>query len=326
MKNIICIVLAAALSLAASPACSVVNILACEPEWAALALLRALASSPKAAAATLRNRANAVGAVTIEEADELGRAAILDATDHDGIEGIDAAPGADDFEVDENGVVVPGQRTDILAHRRRLLAMAASADELANPAKDRKLETLIKEVKALLAEGFQPIVFCRFIDTADYVAEHVGKALKQSSTVISVTGALPPEERAQRIAELGATTTTKVLIATDCLSEGVNLQDNFQAVIHYDLAWNPTRHEQREGRVDRFGQRAPKVRALTIYGKNNGIDGIVLEVLIRKHREISKATGVSVPVPDSRRTIRLPSVNMTRTPCPRLTDPSTGSV
>ena len=32
-------------------------------------------------------------------------------------------------------------------------------------------------------------------------------------------------------------------------SEGINLQDSFQAVVHYDLAWNPTRHEQREGRV-----------------------------------------------------------------------------
>ena len=48
----------------------------------------------------------------------------------------------------------------------------------------------------------------------------------------------------------------RVLVATDCLSEGVNLQHWFNAVVHYDLAWNPTRHEQREGRVDRFGQRA----------------------------------------------------------------------
>jgi SNF2 family DNA or RNA helicase len=45
-----------------------------------------------------------------------------------------------------------------------------------------------------------------------------------------------------------------VLVATDCLSEGINLQDYFDAVVHYDLSWNPTRHEQREGRVDRFGQ------------------------------------------------------------------------
>jgi SNF2 family DNA or RNA helicase len=48
-----------------------------------------------------------------------------------------------------------------------------------------------------------------------------------------------------------------VLVATDCLSEGVNLQEHFDAVVHYDLSWNPTRHEQREGRVDRFGQSAP---------------------------------------------------------------------
>ena len=89
-----------------------------------------------------------------------------------------------------------------------------------------------------------------------------------------------------------------ILVATDVLAEGVNLQASFQAVVHYDLAWNPTRHEQREGRVDRFGQRSADVRVVTIYGRDNGIDGKVLEVLIRKHREIRKSTGISVPVPD----------------------------
>ena len=88
-----------------------------------------------------------------------------------------------------------------------------------------------------------------------------------------------------------------MLVATDCLSEGVNLQDDFQAVVHYDLAWNPTRHEQREGRVDRFGQPAEIVRTATIYGEDNGIDGIVLNVLIRKHEEIDKTLGIRVPVP-----------------------------
>ena len=89
-----------------------------------------------------------------------------------------------------------------------------------------------------------------------------------------------------------------MLVATDCLSEGVNLQQHFQAVVHYDLAWNPTRHEQREGRVDRFGQLAPTVRAVTLYGTDNAIDGIVLNVLLRKHEQIRKALGISVPVPD----------------------------
>jgi hypothetical protein len=50
--------------------------------------------------------------------------------------------------------------------------------------------------------------------------------------------------------------------------------------------------------VDRFGQRAKVVRAVTVYGTDNRIDGIVLDVLLRKHEEIRKALGISVPVPD----------------------------
>ncbi|MCX7807486.1 MAG: helicase SNF2, partial [Deltaproteobacteria bacterium] len=77
------------------------------------------------------------------------------------------------------------------------------------------------------------------------------------------------------------------------------LQEHFDAVIHYDLSWNPTRHEQREGRVDRFGQKRPKVRAALLYGRNNPVDGIVLEVILRKAMRIQKELGVHVPVPDS---------------------------
>ncbi|XGU21745.1 C-terminal helicase domain-containing protein [Rhodococcus sp. 3Y1] len=108
---------------------------------------------------------------------------------------------------------------------------------------------------------------------------------------------MPPEERQARVSELTAHDGPRLLIATDCLSEGVNLQDGFTAVVHYDLAWNPTRHEQREGRVDRFGQRADVVRAITYYGVDNGIDGVVLDVLIRRHERIRRSTGVSVPIP-----------------------------
>ncbi|MGH2523163.1 MAG: helicase-related protein, partial [Anaerolineales bacterium] len=64
-----------------------------------------------------------------------------------------------------------------------------------------------------------------------------------------------------------------------------------------DLSWNPTRHEQREGRVDRYGQPDPIVRTLTYYGLDNQIDGVVLEVLLRKHRAIRNSLGISVPVP-----------------------------
>ena len=81
-----------------------------------------------------------------------------------------------------------------------------------------------------------------------------------------------------------------------CLSEGVNLQEHFDAVVHYDLSWNPTRHEQREGRVDRFGQKSGIVRATLLYGANNPVDGAVLEVILRKADKIREELGVPVPL------------------------------
>jgi hypothetical protein len=91
----------------------------------------------------------------------------------------------------------------------------------------------------------------------------------------------------------------RLLIATDCLSEGINLQEGFNSLIHYDLAWNPNRLEQREGRIDRFGQQSDVVEVALLYGSNNPIDGVVLEVLLRKAREIRKSIGISVPFPEN---------------------------
>lgn len=257
--------------------------------WSVLALLRSLASSPAAAAATLRNRARNSDATTLTEADDLGRASVLDMADDEAIEGIDTTPGA----LSSEDVAEVGSSTGT---RRRLLEMASQADALAGSG-DAKLTKAITIVKKLIADGYNPIVFCRFIPTADYVAAHLRQALPKTVALASVTGECPPAEREKRIADLAGEADRRVLVATDCLSEGVNLQEHFTAVVHYDLAWNPTRHEQREGRVDRFGQPKDTVRAVTYYGRDNRIDGIVLDVLLRKHNAIRSATGVSVPVP-----------------------------
>ena len=65
------------------------------------------------------------------------------------------------------------------------------------------------------------------------------------------------------------------------------------------MPWNPNRLEQREGRVDRYGQKKPVVRTALLYGSNNAIDLTVLDVLIRKARAIRQQWGFAVPVPDS---------------------------
>jgi len=95
-----------------------------------------------------------------------------------------------------------------------------------------------------------------------------------------------------------------VLVATDCLSEGIDLQHTFDAVVHYDLCWNPTRHEQREGRVDRFGQARSAVRALMLHGgDSNPVDERVRTVILEKEKTIRKELGVSVPIPGNANTI-----------------------
>jgi superfamily II DNA or RNA helicase len=253
--------------------------------WSALALLRSMASSPAAAAATLRNRAPGTDAEKEDDLDEIGRRTILDLMDNDSAEGTDVSPGSDYSHEDEDEKRV----------RRRLLEMANEAEKL----KGRKDEKLIKAtalIEELLKDGFSPIVFCRFIPTAEYVGDALRGKLGRDVEVGVVTGLLPPEEREQRILNFDRSK-KRVLVCTDCLSEGINLQEHFNAVMHYDLSWNPTRHEQREGRIDRYGQRSPNVRALTYYGKDNAVDGIVLDLLLRKHSTIRSSLGISVPVP-----------------------------
>ncbi|MFI1068542.1 helicase-related protein [Streptomyces puniciscabiei] len=264
--------------------------------WSAIALLRSLVSSPRAAAQTLTTRSAAAIAASAEEADKLGAPLNSDAADSDAMEGMDVAPGAE---------------TDEGTPKSRLAELADRAKQLEGPDKDLKLKALIKHLKALLADGYNPIVFCRYIPTAKYLAEQLENdpenkkrgPLGAKTVVKAVTGELSPQQRIERIEALAAeagedAAARRVLIATDCLSEGVNLQHHFDAVVHYDLAWNPTRHDQREGRVDRYGQRRDEVRVITLYGDDNGIDGKVLEVLIKKHRQIKKDLGISVSVPD----------------------------
>jgi Superfamily II DNA and RNA helicases len=157
---------------------------------------------------------------------------------------------------------------------------------------------LIPVIRTLIDDGFNPIIYCRYIATADYVAAELARQFEHipDVRVISVTGERSEEERDLMIAELERSP-RRILVATDCLSEGINLQHSFDAVVHYDLPWNPNRLEQREGRVDRYGQRSAVVRTVLIYGQDNPMDEAVMKVLLRKAVRIHKTLGISVPLP-----------------------------
>ena len=240
--------------------------------WGTLALMRCVASSPAAAVQALRTRAG----LEDEVAEEDVQARVFDGA-------ADALP-EDDIE--------PHAPSEDEA----LAALITQAEELAGQAGDPKLKLLTDHVTQLVTDGYSPVVFCRYIATAHYLGQYLNAKLK-GVTIGVVTGEVTSAERRVRVDELGDAE-RRVLVATDCLSEGVNLQDHFDAVVHYDLSWNPTRHEQREGRVDRFGQKSPAVRTTLIYGANNPVDGAVLEVILRKAKKISDELGVPVPLPD----------------------------
>jgi len=253
--------------------------------WAALALLRCISSSPAAAVNALRTRLQgALGetddteAASLEEFEAQASDRVLDGTDD--------ALSTDDIE--------PGAQTE---DSQRLQTLMTSAAALAGQQNDPKLAKLQEHVALLLKEGFQPVVFCRYIATAHYLAAALQEKFK-TATIKAVTGELTPDEREAAVEQLGEGE-TRVLVATDCLSEGINLQGLFTAVVHYDLSWNPTRHEQREGRVDRFGQKAREVRSTMLYGEDNPVDGAVLQVILRKAESIRKELGVLVPMPDN---------------------------
>lgn len=266
--------------------------------WSALALLHSVASSPAQAASALRSRASGADrpsdgtttdAETAESVQMSFAATVFDSTDTEAVsdEGPDGLLQAD---------AAASDTTD--PERRRLRDLARRAEALCGEA-DHKLLALREKVAELLRAGRHVIVWCRYIATAEYVAEELrrrlGRAYKDLR-VVAVTGRLSDEERRAQVESL-ADATSRVLVATDCLSEGVNLQQHFNAAVHYDLSWNPNRLEQREGRIDRFGQLAETVPIVMLYGTNNRVDGAVIEVLLRKAQRIHRALGVHVPVP-----------------------------
>lgn len=253
--------------------------------WTALALLRCVMSSPEAAITAFHMRGKRLG-IEYESADESYSPYIYESSDRETI------------DIQPTHIVEEGEEELNDGEKRRLRDLARLADSLKGST-DTKLKKCIEVVRQLLLEGFHPIIWCRYIATSDYVAEELKRHLEKQFPefrVISVTGSLTEDERREKIKEL-ADYKHRVLVATDCLSEGINLQEHFTAVVHYDLPWNPNRLEQREGRIDRFGQTAKKVKAVLFYGLDNPVDGAVLDVLVRKAKEIRNSLGITIPVP-----------------------------
>ncbi|MFA8436792.1 MAG: helicase-related protein [Marinifilaceae bacterium] len=254
--------------------------------WTALALLRGVMSSPAAGLEMLENRKQKRLSAISE--DQMNGRNLIDR--------LDSSSDASEIELMEQAGFSKGEV-------EQLDELTDLLKDLHGQEKDRKAKEAVDIIKKWLKEGYNPIIFCRYIATAKYLGELIREALPKKVIVKTITSELADEQRKEQIDEMAVPDVQRVLIATDCLSEGINLQDQFTAVLHYDLPWNPNRLEQREGRVDRFGQKAEKVMAYLLWGEDNPIDSIVLKVLIRKVRDIQRTTGVSISLGDENKSI-----------------------
>jgi len=168
-------------------------------------------------------------------------------------------------------------RQDLTEDRDRLQTLLAAAREV-TPARDAKLHALRRNIEDKILRPINPgnrkvIVFSAFADTAKYLYEQLapwaakefgihtalvtGAGGNQATLeglrrdLASILGAFAPRAK-ERPAELAGEGDIDLLIATDCISEGQNLQD-CDWLINYDIHWNPVRIIQRFGRIDRIG-------------------------------------------------------------------------
>jgi len=155
------------------------------------------------------------------------------------------------------------------------------------PPADPKIEALVAELKAVFSghPGEKAIVFTEYRDTLEAIRCRVDEDPDLAARYILFHGGLSRKQRLAREAVFEKPE-TRLLLATDAASEGLNLQRSCRRIVHFELPWNPNRLEQRNGRVDRYGQeREPIIRYL-FYPDSPEDD--VLNRLVEKIKEMGR--------------------------------------
>ena len=184
------------------------------------------------------------------------------------------------------------------------------------PEHDTKLQTLLEllaeKIEHPINEGNKKIlIFSAFSDTADYLYENVSTFVKQrygldtalitgsvegKSTIRGLKGTLnnilacfSPISKGRDILMPGSKHEIDILIATDCISEGQNLQD-CDYLVNYDIHWNPVRIIQRFGRVDRIGSKNDCIQLVNFWPDMDLDEYINLKARVETRMKISIMT------------------------------------
>lgn len=131
-----------------------------------------------------------------------------------------------------------------------------------NPHTDARFEALCDTIDRLCRkdnrwrDDERMVVFTEYKTTLDYLMHRLRQAYAdQDERFLSLFGGMSdPEREGIKAAFNDPQAPVRVLIATDAASEGLNLQNTARLLMHYDCPWNPSRLEQRNGRLDRHGQ------------------------------------------------------------------------
>ncbi len=184
------------------------------------------------------------------------------------------------------------------------------------PEHDSKLQKLLSILSEKIKNPINPdnkkvLIFSAFSDTAEYLYEQVAPYISKEfglntaiitgtvdgrSTIKELKGTLnniltcfSPISKSRDVLMPGSTQEIDILIATDCISEGQNLQD-CDYLVNYDIHWNPVRIIQRFGRIDRIGSKNAKIQLVNFWPNMTLDDYINLKARVETRMKISVMT------------------------------------
>lgn len=140
------------------------------------------------------------------------------------------------------------------------------------------------------------VIFTERIETMKYLAEHLREDLSISANAIQeISGGMSDAQQQEIVENFGRTESPiRVLVASDVASEGLNLHYLSHRMIHFDIPWSLMVFQQRNGRIDRYGQqKRPDIRYMMIESDNKRIKGDmrIIEILITKEEQALKNIG-----------------------------------
>ena len=177
-----------------------------------------------------------------------------------------------------------------------------SALEMITPS-DFSRYTKLLELLRSIEYGWTPaknndrlVIFTERIETMKYLAENLKRDMKLADNQLEVMyGGMSDKELQRIVDEFGrAESPIRVIVASDVASEGINLHYLSHRLIHFDIPWSLMVFQQRNGRIDRYGQHEqPDIRYMLIDSENPKIkgDARIMEILVQKEEQALKNIG-----------------------------------